>query len=142
MTDAHRRGVNDPLGALMMPVKGGDPFDPGNCNRTLPIFDGAQRFDVKLSYARTENGEDQGLSGPTLVCAARYVPLGGHFPKRPQTKFMIDNRDMSVALAPIAGGEKLAPVRISVQSAVGTTTIIARSFPGAADETPTASIKR
>jgi Protein of unknown function (DUF3108) len=141
VTEAHKRNVIDPLGALMMPVKGGDPFDPENCNRTLPIYDGAQRFDVKLRHAGSEMVKIKGYSGPALVCSARYVPLGGHFPKRPQTKFMVDNRQMSVALAPVSGGVVLAPVKITVTTAVGTTTIIARSFPGAMDAVPTASIK-
>jgi hypothetical protein len=140
LTEKHRRGVIDPLAALLMPVKGGDPFDKDNCNRTLSVFDGAQRFDVTLSFVRMGKVNVKGYQGPVLVCAARYKALGGHFPKRPQTKFMEDNREMSAWLAPVAGGYVLAPVQINVKTAFGTSVISARSFPGAQDLVPTASI--
>jgi hypothetical protein len=140
LADQHRRGVVDPLSALLMPVKGGDPFDKANCNRTLPIFDGAQRFDVKLGFSRFEEVKVKGYSGPVLVCSARYVPLGGHFPKRPQTKMLIENRELSAWLAPVEGGAVLAPVQINIKTAMGMMTISARSFPGAQDLAPTASI--
>jgi Protein of unknown function (DUF3108) len=139
ITDQQRRGVIDPLTALLMPVKGKDPFDKGNCNRTLAVFDGAQRFNVTLSFARMTEVNIKGYQGPVLVCAARYVPLGGHFPKRPQTKFMVDNREMSAWLAPLEGGRVLAPVQINIKTAMGNSMITARSFPGAQDMVPTAS---
>ncbi len=66
ITDAHRRGVTDPLAALLMPVKGKNPFAKENCNRTLPIFDGAQRFDVKLSFSRFAEVKVKGYEGPYL----------------------------------------------------------------------------
>ena len=140
ITAAQKRGVVDPLGALMMPQLAADPFDPANCNRTIPVFDGAQRFDVKLSFSGTEDVKVKGYTGPVLVCSARYVPLGGHFPNRPQTKFMVENRDLSAWLAPIGGTTILAPVRINVKTALGMTVIAARQFPGAVDAAPTASI--
>jgi Protein of unknown function (DUF3108) len=49
VTDAHRRGVVDPMSAALMPVSGnGDPVRPEACNRTLAIFDGRGRFDLSL----------------------------------------------------------------------------------------------
>src|SRR6202049_4228682 len=51
LTDAHRRGVVDPMSAGLMRVAGnGDPISPEACRRTLPIFDGRMRFDLQLSY--------------------------------------------------------------------------------------------
>ncbi len=140
ITDQQRKGVVDPLAALLMPVKGGSPFAELNCNRTIPVFDGAQRFNVKLSFARMDEVKVNGYQGPVLVCSARYVPLGGHFPKRPQTKFRVENRDVSAWRAPVAGGAILAPVQINVKTAVGNTVMIARSFPGAQDVVPTGSV--
>ena len=50
IAEPHKRGVVDPVSALLMPVAGrGEPMDPENCNRILPVFDGASRFDVTLS---------------------------------------------------------------------------------------------
>lgn len=127
--DSHKIGVVDPVSALIMPVKGADPFDKSNCERRLPVFDGSQRFDVVLSYAGTRqvNGEG-GYSGPVLVCSARYVPVAGHRPDRRVTKFMVENRNMEAWLAPVNGGKVFLPYRISVRTMIGTTVIEANRF--------------
>jgi hypothetical protein len=122
--DVHKRGVLDPVSALLMPAFGrGEPVDPAICNRSLPVFDGAARFDVALSYAETRLVEKPGYSGPVIVCNARYVPVAGHRPDRPGTKFMEDNRDLSVWLAPVDGTRVLMPMRISVRTTMGTSVI-------------------
>lgn len=118
--EAHKRGVVDPVSALLMPALGrGDPMSPGNCNRTIPVFDGAARFDIVLSYAATHQVQTPGYAGPVLVCSVRYVPVAGHRAERPGTRFMQDNRDMSVWLAPLEGTQMLAPLRIAVQTTIG-----------------------
>ncbi|KQT09138.1 hypothetical protein ASG40_10850 [Methylobacterium sp. Leaf399] len=124
ITAANRKGVIDPASALMMPAIGkGALTDPENCNRTLPVFDGATRFNVTLSYGETRMVEKPGYSGPVLVCNARYQPIAGHRPDRPGVKFMEDNRDMSVWLAPVDGTRVLLPVRIAVRTTIGTNII-------------------
>ena len=124
ITAANRRGVIDPASALMMPAIGkGALTDPENCNRTLPVFDGATRFNVVLSYGETRNVEKPGYVGPVLVCNARYQPIAGHKPDRPGVKFMEDNREMSVWLAPVDGTRVLLPVRIAVRTTIGTNII-------------------
>ena len=124
VTPAAKRGIVDPVSALVMPAQARtDLADPGNCNRTLPVFDGATRFNVVLSYAETRQGEKPGYSGPVLVCNARYVAIGGHRPDRPGVKFMEDNTDMSVWLAPVEGARVLLPLRISVRTQIGTNII-------------------
>ena len=124
ITAANRRGVIDPASALMMPaISKGALTDPENCNRTLPVFDGATRFNVVLSYGETRNVEKPGYAGPVLVCNARYQPIAGHKPDRPGVKFMEDNREMSVWLAPVDGTRVLLPVRIAVRTTIGTNII-------------------
>jgi hypothetical protein len=124
LKESHKRGVLDPVSALLMPAASrGSVTDPGNCNRTLPVFDGAARFDVVLSYEQTAQIEKPGYSGPVLVCTARYVPIAGHRALRPSTQFMEDNRDMRVWLAPLEGSRLLVPLRIAVQTMVGMSVI-------------------
>lgn len=124
VADADKRNVVDPASALLMPAlaKGG-LMEAANCNRTLPVFDGAARFDVVLSYAETRNVQKPGYSGPVLVCNARYVPISGHRTQRPGTKFMEDNRDMQVWLAPVESLRLLVPLRISVKTMMGTSVV-------------------
>ena len=93
---ADKRGVVDPMSALLMPALDAKSLtDPANCDRTIPVFDGASRLDVVLSYGETKKVEVPGYSGPVLVCNARYVPISGHRSERPATKFMQENRDKS-----------------------------------------------
>lgn len=138
LNESHKRNVVDPISAFLMPVdgKGG----AGACNRTLPIFDGAARYDIKLSYAGSKEVQIDGYSGPVTVCQARYVPIAGHRELRPSTKFMRENREMSAWLAPVAGTNMMVPVRISVKTMIGTAVIEASSFK--VDPGTTASARR
>jgi hypothetical protein len=129
LEDAHKRGIVDPVSALIMPAMvSGDPVDKVNCDRTIPVFDGAARFDVVLTYSETRTVEIPGYKGSVLVCDARYVPIAGHRSLRPSTKFMQDNRDIQVWLAPVAGTRFLIPLRISVQTMIGMSVIEASSW--------------
>ena len=124
LSEVHKRGVIDPVSALLMPSVGrGELIDPANCNRTIPVFDGATRFNVILTYAETKTVEKGAFRGPVLVCNARYAPIAGHRQHRPGTKFMEDNRDMSVWLAPVVGTRLLVPWRIAVQTMIGMSVI-------------------
>jgi hypothetical protein len=142
LEETHKRGVVDPVSALIMPATvSGNPMDRGNCNRTIPIFDGAARFDVVLSYSETRTVDKPGYKGSVLVCDARYVPIAGHRSMRPSTKFMQDNRDMQVWLAPVEGTRFLVPLRISVRTMIGMSVIEASNWTlqGGARVVPTAT---
>jgi hypothetical protein len=124
VSEAHKKGIVDPVSALVMPaVARGELTDPANCNRTIPVFDGAARFNVVLSYGETKQVDKPGYRGPVLVCNARYVPIAGHRAMRPATKFMEENRNMSVWLAPVEGSRVLVPFRIAVETMVGMSVI-------------------
>ncbi|MBX3512704.1 MAG: DUF3108 domain-containing protein [Xanthobacteraceae bacterium] len=130
ITGKTRTGVVDPLSAMLALVAPkGELVAPEACNRTLPIFDGRYRFNVVLSYVRTENAPKkiEGYAGPVLVCQARYVPIAGHR-DRDTVRQMAENRDMFVWLAPVAGTRVLVPVRASVSSMIGTFTVEATRF--------------
>ena len=126
LNESHKRNVLDPLSAFLMPVNG--KGRDGACNRTLPIFDGAARYDIKLSSAGTRTVKLEGYSGPVSICQARYVPIAAHLALRPSTKFMAENRDITAWLAPVAGTDMMVPVRISVKTMIGTAVIEASSF--------------
>jgi hypothetical protein len=117
---ADKQGVVDPMSALLMPaVASKNLTDPANCDRTIPVFDGASRMNVVLSYGETKNVEVPGYSGPVLVCNARYVPISGHRSERPATKFMQENKDIAVWLAPVEGPRLLFPLKVSVRTMIG-----------------------
>ncbi|KRE09838.1 hypothetical protein ASE63_04790 [Bosea sp. Root381] len=124
--DDHRRNIVDPLSAFLMPVNGKGLASA--CNRTLQIFDGAARYDIRLSQTGTREVKLDGYSGPVAVCQVRYVPISGHRALRPSTKFMVENKDISTWLAPVAGTNLMVPVRVSVKTMIGTAVLEASSF--------------
>jgi hypothetical protein len=129
LEEAHKRAIVDPLSAVLaVTAAKGKPDDPANCNRTLPVFDGTQRFNVVLSYVETKRVQKPGYSGPVLVCSARYVPVAGHRPQRWAVKYMQDNKDMAVWLAPIEGTRVLVPLRINVQTYFGMSVVEAEKW--------------
>jgi hypothetical protein len=124
-----KRGVVDPVGAVVLPAPASGPLvSPAACDRTIPIFDGYTRFDITLSYVGERTVSAKGYDGPVAICAARYVPISGHQRDRPATKFMADNKDLEVWLAPIASDRVLFPFRVSVRTMIGTTVIEAQEF--------------
>jgi hypothetical protein len=133
LTDKDKHGVLDPVGALVIPMPtDSGPTSPAACNRTIPIFDGWTRFDIRLSYVGQRDVSAKGYSGPVAICAARYVPIAGHRPDRPATKFMAENKDMEVWLAPVGAAKVLLPFRVSVRTMIGTAVAQATEFSVAA----------
>jgi hypothetical protein len=123
------QNIVDPVGAVVFPAPASGPLvSPAACNRTIPIFDGYTRFDIDLTYVGERNVKAKGYDGPVAVCAIRYVPISGHRRDRPATKFMAENKDLEVWLAPIERDHVLMPFRVSARTMIGTTVIEASEF--------------
>ena len=129
LTEKDEQGVVDPVGAVVMPVPAKGPLvGPDSCDRKIPVFDGYTRFDVDLTYVGQREVSTKGYKGPVAVCAVRYTPIAGQRRDRPATKFMADNKDLEVWLAPVAGAHVLMPFRISARTMIGMTVIEASEF--------------
>jgi hypothetical protein len=141
VTEQHRQGVVDPMSAAVITVPGnGDLLAHDSCNRTISIFDGRQRYDLVFSYERTEAAKNvSGYSGPMLVCRVDYRPIAGHRASRLQVKFMEDNKNIFVWLAPVAGTRVLFPIRVSIVTLVGVVLVEAETFSAESREKQAAS---
>jgi hypothetical protein len=130
VTDAHRKGVTDPMSGSLARVAGnGDPVSPEACNRTLSVFDGRLRYDLKLAYKRMEMVRaEKGYQGPAVVCALNFVPIAGYVPDRAAIKYLVAQRDMEVWLAPIAGTRLLVPFRVAIPTPLGMGVLEATQF--------------
>lgn len=136
--NADRRGIVDPVSAFVFPARGRIPADdPRQCDRTIPVFDGASRFDIALSYGGTRRFEKPGFAGDVLICRARFRAISGHRPDREALRFMEANEDMAVWLAPVEGSRSLFPMRIEVRTQIGMSVIEAANvtFGGTARHT-------
>jgi hypothetical protein len=134
LTDAHRRGVIDPMSAALIRVSGnGDPVSPEACRRTIPVFDGRMRFDLQLGFKRIEKVQAQkGYQGPVAVCGVQFIPLAGYVPERAAIKYLMAQQDMEIWLAPIPGTRVVVPYRISLQTPLGQGILEATQFVAAA----------
>jgi hypothetical protein len=130
VTDAHRRGVIDPMTGVLVRVNGNaDPLSPEACNRSVPVFDGRMRFDLKLSFKRmAEVRAEKGYQGPAVVCAVMFSPVAGYIPDRPAIKYLMKLRDMEVWFAPLAGTRVLVPFRFEVPTPLGLGVLQATQF--------------
>jgi hypothetical protein len=130
VTDAHRRGVSDPMTASLIRVPGsGDTLVPQACQRTLSIFDGRMRYDLQLAFKRLERVRaDRGYQGVAVVCAVRFAPIAGHVPERTAIKYLVQLRDIELWLAPIAGTRVMVPYRVSVPTPIGLGVMQATQF--------------
>ena len=130
VTDAHRRGVSDPMTASLIRVPGsGDTSVPQACQRTLSIFDGRMRYDLQLAFKRLERvRSERGYQGVAVVCAVRFSPIAGHVPERYAIKYLVQLRDIELWLAPIAGTRVMVPYRVTVPTPLGLGVMQATQF--------------
>lgn len=130
VTDAHRRGVYDPMTGSMLRVPGTvDPLGPDACRTAAPIFDGRMRYDLKLDYKRMESVKaEKGYRGPVVVCAVYFSPVAGYIPDRPVIKYLAAQRNIEIAFAPLAGTRILVPFRIRIPTPLGPATLEATQF--------------
>lgn len=138
VTETHRQGIVDPLTALLIPVAGnGELLSFEACQRSLPIFDGRRRYDLKLAFKRMDKVKaDKGYQGPVVVCSMGFQAIAGHRAGSLLVKYFSQGRDMEIWLAPIAGTRVLALFRLSVANIVGDIVIQASQFETFAQASP------
>jgi hypothetical protein len=130
VTEAHRRGVYDPMTGSMLRVPGtGDLFTPDSCRTGAAIFDGRMRYDLKLDFKRMETVKaEKGYQGPVVVCAIYFSPVAGYIPDRAVIKYLAAQRNIEIAFAPVAGTRILVPFRMVIPTPLGTAMLQATQF--------------
>ena len=130
VTDAHRRGVSDPMTASLVRVPGNaDPLGPDACHGSVAVFDGRMRYDLKLDFKRMETVKaERGYRGPVVVCALYFSPVAGYIPDRPVIKYLAAQRNIEIAFAPVAGTRILVPFWMKVPTPLGLAMLEATQF--------------
>ena len=147
VSEANRQAIIDPLTAMLFStVAGAEVLSQDACRRTLPVFDGHQRYDLKLAFKRMDKvTAEKGYAGPVAVCALRYEPIAGHNASAALVRYLAEGREMEIALAPISGTRLLAPFRMSVTSILANVVIEANRFEATGqpvDSSPASDPKR
>lgn len=112
------QNVFDPM-AAMIAVSDAKPADA--CNRTLPVFDGKVRYDLRLSFKGREQVKGRNPSGQPkelVVCRVKYVPIAGHKPKDFEDPW-IDYNNIEVAVRAVPKVGIYVPYRVTVPSPLG-----------------------
>jgi|SRR5579859_1629940 len=130
ITDAHKKGVLDPMTASILRVPGtADPLSPDACHGAVAVFDGRMRYDLRLDFKRMETVRaEHGYYGPVVVCALYFTPIAGYIPDRPVIKYLAKARNIEIAFAPILGTRVLVPFRMVIPTPIGTAMLEATSF--------------
>jgi len=130
VTDAHRKGVYDPMTGSMLRVPGtADPLGPDACHTGAPIFDGRMRYDLALDFKRMETVKaEKGYRGPVVVCAVYFTPVAGYIPDRPVIRYLSAQRNIEIAFAPVAGTRILVPFWMKIPTPLGVAMLEATSF--------------
>src|SRR2546430_2468871 len=130
ITEAHRRGVFDPMtGSMLRAPASVDPLSPEVCRAGAPIFDGRMRYDLKLDFKRMEMVRaERGYHGPALVCAVYFSPVAGYIPDRPVIKYLAAQRNIEIAFVPVAGTRILVPFWMRIPTPLGPAALEATQF--------------
>jgi len=128
--EEHRHNIIDPISAMIIPAAPeGNALPRAACERTLPVFDGRRRYDLKLAFKRMDTVKAvAGYAGPAVVCTMKMQPLSGHRAGGLLVAYLTEGRDMELWLAPIIGTHLLAPFRIAVGGVVTPITMQATRF--------------
>ena len=120
---AHLKGALDPLTAVLAMSAVASKEDP--CRRNIPIFDGKQRFDIRMSSKRKTvlpGGSGHGLSRTAFVCSVTYRPIAGYKPNK-ETSYMANSRGIEVWLVPAPKAGLYVPYQITIPTIAGTASI-------------------
>jgi hypothetical protein len=112
------KNVFDPM-AAMIAVSDANAADA--CHRTIPVFDGKQRYDLHLSFKGREPLKETRPSGQPkelLLCRVKYVPVAGHKPKD-FVKPWIHYDDIEIALRAVPKAGIYVPYRVTIPSGIG-----------------------
>ncbi len=137
VSESDLHNVLDPMTASILTAPGtGSPVSAEVCQRTMAVFDGRLRYDLKLAFKRMETVKaEKGYSGPAVVCAVYFTPVSGYIPSRATIRYLSKQRDMEIWLAPIEGTRMLAPIRAQGPTPIGEAVMVATQFVSVA--TPT-----
>jgi hypothetical protein len=124
---AHLAAVADPISATL--VRAESPAEV--CTRTIRLYDGEIRADLRLSPGGTERLSIGEFSGDATVCNARFVPISGYRAGHRSIEYLRNKSRIRIAFAKLGSTGVYAPLKATVGTEIGTLNIEARTFQAA-----------
>lgn len=122
VTKADMRNVVDPLSGLIFPA------DTRVCPKSVPVFDGESRMDLKLSAKGTKPFKTEGFQGAVIVCGIKFVPKSGYRKGRDDVDYLRKLETMEIWFAKAESVNVYAPVYVRIPTSYGAVTIWATRF--------------
>lgn len=114
LSAAHLKGVVDPLSAILA-ITHTDAPTP--CGRKVAIFDGKQRFDIALRFARKE--PVAGIPEETaIVCRVKYTPIAGYRATE-ETRQLADTNDIEIVFRVVPAARLMLPQSVALPTPAG-----------------------
>lgn len=118
------RGVADPIAATVIRAPSLDKV----CGRTVRIYDGELRADLKLTEVSRKKMAVKGFEGDTVTCRMGFQPVSGYRTDKKALTFLRDRSRIMVTFAPLGETGVYAPIYATVSTEIGTITVKARRF--------------
>jgi hypothetical protein len=120
--DSDRVGASDPMTALHVGGTGITTV-PQACERTVAIFDGHIRYNLRLAFERFGTARPtEGYQGQVVVCSAKFLPVAGYDPKHFFVTYLAAQHDTG------GGTRLLVPYRASISTPMGVGILEATKF--------------
>ncbi|ODT05885.1 MAG: hypothetical protein ABS58_13920 [Mesorhizobium sp. SCN 65-20] len=118
------RGVADPIAATIIRAPSLDKV----CGRTVKMYDGELRADLRLTPVSTGETSIAGYKGQTVTCRMGFQPVSGYRTDKRALSFLRDRSRIMVTFAPVGQTGVYAPIHATVSTEIGTITVKARRF--------------
>jgi len=115
-------GVSDPLSAALAFMGGTNDAVPNVCDRRLRIFDGRRRFDVALSFKRTEENVTVPpvFHGTGIICSVQLLPIAGQQAENSALKYLVESKNLEIEYSLIPEVHAFVPVAATLPTLIGT----------------------
>lgn len=121
---AHLRQAVDPVAATLVRADSPDKV----CGRTVKMYDGELRADLRLSFASSGKSSVKGYKGPTVTCRMNFLPVAGYRKGKKALDYLKNRSRIMVTFAPVGETGVYAPIHATVGTQIGTITVSAHRF--------------
>jgi len=127
-TMAQRLEAHDPVSAILtLAIQAGHKDETKQCAGTIPVFDGKQRYDLRLQMRGVEKIRTRAYRGMALRCDVWYVPVAG-FDADDLADLEVYQTPITIWLAQEPKAGLRLPVRFEAKLDFGTVVVEARKI--------------
>ncbi|PSH69161.1 DUF3108 domain-containing protein [Phyllobacterium brassicacearum] len=125
LSTADLLSVADPISGVMVSADSPDHV----CGKTLHLYDGQTRVDLKLSPSgKAQPFATKGFKGNAITCSAKFVPIAGYQSGRKAIEYLKNSSQISLTFASLGDSAIYSPVLAKVGTQIGTVTVYATRF--------------